>query len=201
MIRVRDFWFRVVVLQASVLLGACAATRPPAVSAMAPLAWDLRMPALQQAVQWSLDGRAAASAGKQGWQASIVWRQQGSNTELHLAGPLGIGASVLRLTPDGLSVDGAPPRSDVIEALRDRLGVELPLASLRYWLLGVPDPGNESTITRNAQDRAQQLLQSGWTIDVDRYVPVDGDWLPGQLAVQREGIRVRIAVDHWDFPR
>ncbi|MFI4891367.1 MAG: lipoprotein insertase outer membrane protein LolB [Steroidobacterales bacterium] len=201
MIRLCDCWPRVVVLHACLLLGACAAMRPPAAPAVAPAAWDLRMSALQQAVQWGLDGRAAASAGKQGWQASITWRQQGSSTELHLAGPLGVGASVLRLTPEGLSVDGAQPRSDVMETLRERLGIDLPLASLRYWLLGVPDPGTDCTLTRNAQDRPRQLIQSGWTIDVDRYVPVDGDWLPGQLAVQREGVRVRIAVDHWDFPR
>ena len=188
-------------LQGCVLLGACATMRPPSAPAKAPVAWDLRMSALQQADQWSLDGRAAASAGTQGWQASVAWRQLGSSTELHLAGPLGVGASVLRLTPEGLSVDGAPPRSDVMETVRDRLGVGLPLASLRYWLLGVPDPGSACTITRNAQDRAQQLLQSGWTVEVDRYVPVDGDWLPAHLAVHREGVRVRIAVDHWDFPR
>ncbi len=199
MARFRDRWLRCIVLPSCLLLGACAAIRPAPV--IVPLAWDQRVPALQQAARWGLEGRAAASAGNQGWQASINWRQQGSTTDLHLAGPLGIGASVLRLTPEGLSVDGATPRSDVSETLHDRLGVDVPLASLRYWLLGVPDPGADSTITRNGQDRARQLVQSGWTIDVDRYVPVDGDWLPAQLAVSRDGVRVRIAVDHWEFPQ
>jgi outer membrane lipoprotein LolB len=199
MARCRDRWLRVVLLHACLVLSACVTTRTPP-PAMVPLAWDLRLPALQQAGHWSLDGRAAASAGRQGWQASVAWRQTSSITEVHLAGPLGVGASVLRLTPDGLSVDGAPPRSDVMQALRERLGVDLPLASLRYWLLGVPDPGADYLVTRNAQDRAQQLVQDGWTIDVSRYVPVAGDWLPAQLELHREAVRVRIAVDHWDFP-
>ena len=159
------------------------------------------MPALQQASQWALNGRAAASIGKLGWQASLAWKQQGSTSELHLTGPLGIGASLVRLSPEGLSIDGAKPREDAAAILRERLGVDLPLGSLRFWLLGVPDPGEDSTIARNAQDRAQQLIQSGWTVVIDRYMPVQGDWLPAQLSVLRDDVRLRIAVDTWDLPR
>ena len=181
------------------LLGGCATLRPTPTPppAAAPLLWEQRLPALQRLSNWSLDGRAAASAGKQGWQASVNWRQLGDSSELHLAGPLGLGASLLRLTPDGLSVDGAPPRTDITETLHQRLGVDVPLASLRYWVLGVPDPGAEYTLTWNGQDRVHQLVQSGWTIDIDRYLPVDGDSLPAQLAVHRDDVRLRIVVDHW----
>jgi hypothetical protein len=31
-------------------------------------------------------------------------------------------------------------------------------------------------------------------------VPIAGDWLPAQLALHREAVRVRIAVDRWEFP-
>lgn len=181
-------------------ISACVATRAPP-PAMAPVGWELRLPVLQQAAEWALDGRAAASVGKQGWQASLAWKQQGIISEVHLTGPLGLGASALRLTAEGLSIDGAPPRDDARQILQERLGVDLPLESLRFWLLGVPDPSMTSTITRNAQDRAQQLIQSGWAINIDRYLPVSGDWLPGQLTVQRDEVRLRIAVDHWDFLR
>jgi outer membrane lipoprotein LolB len=187
-------------LTACLCLSACIATRPPQVSATAPVVWDSRLPVLQQSETWSLDGRVAASIGKQGWQAGLAWSQQGNITDLHFSGPLGLGASELRLTPEGLSVDGAPPRTDAAQILQERLGVDLPLASLRYWILGVPDPDEPSTVTRNAMDRAQQLQQEGWTIDIGRYVPVGGDWLPGQLTVQRDQVRVRIAVDHWNYP-
>jgi outer membrane lipoprotein LolB len=189
------FW-----LPVCLCVSACVATRaPPPV--MAPVSWELRLPALQQAETWALDGRAAASIGAQGWQASLAWRQQGSTSELHLSGPLGLGASIVKLAPDGLSIDGAPPRDDARQILRDRLGVDLPLESLRFWLLGVPDPAQASTITRNAEDRAQQLVQSGWTVDIGRYLPVAGDQLPAQLAIQRDAVRVRIVVDRWEFPR
>jgi outer membrane lipoprotein LolB len=188
-------------LSACLLLSACIETRPPQAPVSAPVLWESRLPVLQKSGTWSFDGRVAASLGGQGWQAGLTWAQQGNSADLHLSGPLGLGASELRLTPEGLSVDGAPPRTDAAQILQERLGVDLPLASLRYWILGVPDPDAPSTVTRNAMDRVQQLQQGGWTIDIGRYLPVDGDWLPGQLTVQRDQVRVRIAVDHWNFPK
>lgn len=169
--------------------------------ALTPAPWDRRLAELQHANVWQLDGRAAVAVGTQGWQASLNWRQSGVAVEVHLAGPLGVGALTLRETPEGLSLNGAPPSATVIAQLQDRLGFELPLDDLRFWLLGVPDPGAAFEMTRNDQDRAQRLTQAGWTLNYDRYMPVSGDLLPARLVLSREGVRVRIAVDHWEGPR
>jgi outer membrane lipoprotein LolB len=106
-------------------------------------------------------------------------------------------ALVLKRTPDGLSLNGAPPSDAVLAQLQERLGFVLPLDHLRFWLLGVPDPGATFDLMRNSQDRASQLSQDGWIIDYDRYMPVDGDSLPAHLVLTRESVRVRIAVDRW----
>jgi len=155
---------------------------------------------LQDAGSWKLDGRAAAAVGTQGWQATLNWQQQGPATEVHLAGPFGMQAMVLTRTAEGVSLNGAPPNDAEIAQLQQRLGFDLPLDQLRYWLLGVPDPGSAFDLTRNPQDRAQQLTQAGWSIDYDRYMPVGGDLLPSHLVLNREGVRVRIVVDHWETP-
>jgi len=156
---------------------------------------------LQRAGAWQLGGRAAVALGKQGWQASLDWRQRGETSEVHLAGPLGAGAILLELSPAGLSVNGAAPSEAQMAALTDRLGFALPFDELRYWLLGVPAPGSSFEITRNAQDRALTLAQQGWSVDYDRYVPNRGDLLPSRLVLRREDARVRIAVDRWEWPK
>jgi len=181
----------------AVWLAACATTRQVAAPPVAVAAWDQRAADLQRLASWQLGGRAAVAFGTQGWQASLDWRQSGDAAEVHLSGPLGIGAMVLKRTPEGLSLNGAPPSDAVMAQLQDRLGFELPLDHLRYWLLGVPDPASAFEIKRNDQDRAVQLTQDQWTIDYDRYMPVDGDMLPAHLVMSREGVRVRIVVDHW----
>jgi len=179
------------------VLAGCVTTRP----ALQPLEWTQRLNQLQQAQTWQLGGRAAVAVGTQGWQATLNWRQRDRESELHLAGPFGVGAVVITRTSAGLSLNGAPPSDAVLEQLQQRLGFDLPLDYLRYWLLGVPDPGAASDVERNAQDRAQHLTQADWTIDYDRYMPVDGDLLPAQLVLNHEGVRVRIAVEHWEPPR
>jgi outer membrane lipoprotein LolB len=178
------------------VLSACVTTRPVPTTVTAP--WDQRVKNLQHLAAWQLDGRAAVAVGKQGWQASLNWHQDAAATEVHLAGPLGVGALTLKQTADGVSLNGAPPSEAVVAQLQDRLGFELPLDNLRYWLLGVPDPDTTFELARNPQDRAQQLTQDGWTVVYDRYMGVNGDLLPAHLVLSRDDVRVRIAVDRWD---
>lgn len=184
-------------LVCSTVLAACVTPRralPPPL----PKGWEQRVAALQGLNSWRLDGRAAVAAGTQGWQASLNWRESDASEEVHLSGPLGVGSTVLKRTPDGLSLNGAPPSDAVLAQLQERLGFELPIEHLRFWLLGVPDPSAPFELKRNEQDRASQLIQDDWTIDYDRYMPVDADLLPAHLVLHRAGVRVRIAVDHWE---
>jgi outer membrane lipoprotein LolB len=179
----------------SLTLCACMTTRPLAIPPAAP--WAQRMAALQQAVAWKLDGRAAVAVGVQGWQASLDWSEAGDTAEAHLAGPFGVGALTLKRTAEGVSLNGAPP-SDAVEAqLQERLGFELPLDNLRYWLLGVPDPRAPFELTRDAHDRAERVSQAGWSVVYDKYMAFNGDLLPARVVLSREGVRVRIVVDHW----
>ena len=82
-----------------------------------------------------------------------------------------------------------------------RLGFALPVANLRYWLLGIPDPASPSSIRFNSQDRVSHLEQAGWTVDFLRYRVHAGDWLPALLVLRSEGVRVRIVVDQWKGAR
>ena len=181
------------------LLAGCKTTRPRPTGPLAP--WNERMTTLAQARTWQLDGRAAAALGQQGWQASLDWRQSGDSSELHLAGPLGLGAFVINMSPAGLALNGAEPSPAVAAQLEAKLGFELPLENLRFWLLGIPNPDVPFELTRNASDRAQHLSQAGWSIDYDQYRPQGGDELPARIVLTRADARVRIAVDRWEAPR
>jgi outer membrane lipoprotein LolB len=97
--------------------------------------------------------------------------------------------------------------SDAARAeLAMRLGFDPPLKSLRYWLLGAPDPTlpAEETVDEQ-QQRLQSLEQDGWQVDYSAYMPTDltpvgsagGLGLPAKMTVQRPGVRVRLVVDGW----
>src|SRR5665213_4232414 len=155
-------------------LAACATTRVVTPST----SWERRAGELQTASDWQLDGRAAVALGTQGWQATLSWRQTDNSAEVHLSGPFGIGALVLKHTPEGLSLNGAPPSDAVVALVQEKLGFDLPIENLHYWLLGVPNPGATFDLSRNDQDRAKVLSQAGWSIAYDSYMPASGDLLP-----------------------
>jgi outer membrane lipoprotein LolB len=179
-------------------LAACATTRtvpPPSTN------WEQRAGELQSAGRWQLDGRAAVALGTQGWQAALNWRQADNAAEVHLSGPFGIGALVLKQTPEGLSMNGGPPSDAVMSLVQEKLGFDLPIENLHYWLLGVPNPGAAFDLSRNDQDRAKLLSQAGWSIAYERYMPVAGDLLPARLVLTAGDVRVRIVIDRWDWSK
>ncbi|HEV2270560.1 MAG TPA: lipoprotein insertase outer membrane protein LolB [Steroidobacteraceae bacterium] len=167
------------------------------------VAWSVRRPALQSLHRFGLNGRVAVAVGKQGFNAGLRWTQAAAVTHLALTGPLGAGG--VEVTADGgnLSVVTSSGKrlgnADARTELEDKLGFEPPLTSLRYWVLGVPDPSAPASVRLDSQQRLTQLTQDGWRIDYSAYMPVGAEWLPRLLTLRREGVRVRMVVDGWQL--
>ena len=83
------------------------------------------------------------------------------------------------------------------QEIQAKLGFEPPIASLRYWVLGVPDPSSAADETLNDSQRLATLKQNGWQIDYTAYANVLGQSLPSKATLTREGVRVRLFVDDW----
>ena len=84
--------------------------------------------------------------------------------------------------------------------LAARLGFDVPIASLRYWVLGVPDPAQPAEETLDeAQQRLATLVQDGWHIDYTDYTSAAGASLPARITLQREAVRVRLLVEDWQL--
>jgi outer membrane lipoprotein LolB len=164
--------------------------------------WDVTRPQLQGHDHFQLQGRVAVAAGKDGFSAALNWTQAGSVSQVWLEGPLGAGAMQITANGNSLSIlnsHGDHLDSDAARAdLEARLGFEPPLGSLRYWVLGVPDPATPAQETVDPQQqRLQSLKQDGWQVDYAGYMPNGNGWLPSRLTVQREGVRVRVIVNDW----
>ena len=175
-------------------------TAPPL---QAPAAsWEARRAQLQARQHFELKGRVAVAAGSDGFNANLRWIQDGARSQLSLEGPLGVGGAQVTaagsdltlVTARGEHMDNAAAHA----ALAARLGFDPPLASLRYWVLGVPDPAQPST---EELDQSQQqllgLTQAGWHIDYAAYASSGGESLPARLTLQRDKVRVRLLVDTW----
>ncbi len=168
----------------------------------APLAdWPQRRAQLQSLNPFELTGRVAVAAGSEGFTAHLDWQQRGALTTVDLNGPLGIGGVHVVANGGTLDVEtsqGKRLTSDEAHAeLDEKLGFDPPLGSLRYWLVGVPDPGSPAAESVGANQRLTTLQQDGWQIDYSAYTSAGGDWLPQRMVLHRGDVRVRLIVDHW----
>jgi outer membrane lipoprotein LolB len=121
---------------------------------------------------------------------------------MSLDGPLGAGG--VQVTSNGSSLSIVTSHGDHLDSdaaraeLTNRLGFDPPLASLRYWILGVPEPGQPEQESLDPQQRLATLQQRGWQIEYTDYMSVNGEWLPAKLTMQRQGVRLRVVVDGWN---
>lgn len=176
----------------AVLLAGCASAPPSQV----PLPPD---PALL--TDWTATGRLAVAAGDEGGSGSFIWSQAGESATLRLRGPLGAGG--LLIETDGHALLLAEANGRVVDSesarqeLRRRLGTDLPLANLRYWMLGVAAPGSDARVLPGERPPLRVIEQSGWRVGIDEFLSVAGFSLPARLTATTDQARIRVVVSEW----
>jgi outer membrane lipoprotein LolB len=179
----------------TLLLAGCA-TVPP-VAPNIPLS-------AEQIPAWVASGRIAFIVDGGGGAGSFNWRQAGEDLRLAIRGPFGAGAIEiesdgrdLRLTDgSGQSLDTEQTRAQ----LQARLGADLPLDSLRYWMLGLPAPGGEARVTAASGSQPRVIEQSGWRVVYQGFKELEGFSLPARISAAGSNVRLKLLVDKWQLP-
>ena len=165
--------------------------------------WDSRQSLLGQLDEWAFNGRIGVVAGDDGFSGSLHWLQEGDDFEATVSGPLGIGT--VRLEGNGRRVqliDKDGKRTVLEDAERDlylRYGWTIPVRSLRYWALGIPDPELPAETLLGDDGQLRSLAQGGWQVDITRYGEGGGQSMPTRLKAASEQTRVKLAIHKWSF--
>jgi len=180
-------------------LGGCAGQPvDPGPTTDSEVLWREHVLALKGRNSWRAAGRVAVRSSDDGWSAGFRWTQDGQPYEIVISGALGMRR--LRLRGDANEVwlrasDGTEVYSpDPASLLRRRLGVALPVLALRYWIIGLPQPGQPHQRELDQHGRLLRLEQGGWQITYQQYEQVQALWLPARLELRRAGIRVKVIV-------
>ncbi|MDH3440540.1 MAG: lipoprotein insertase outer membrane protein LolB, partial [Gammaproteobacteria bacterium] len=130
-------------------------------------------------------------------------RQDGIVYRARLSGPVGVGT--VFVNGDGREVtltdrDGVVTELENAEVdLRRRYGWTIPVTSLRYWALGIPDPAWESALEFNGEGQMSALRQGQWEVTIGEYADGGGQAMPRRLTATSGDIRVRLVFDQWIF--
>jgi outer membrane lipoprotein LolB len=193
------------VLTAGIVLPGCASLRGGArESGLEVVPWAVRLTTLQALHHYELQGRVAVTNGTDGFSAGLRWQQNDDQALVDLSAPLGFGAAhiqqtdnILRVTTSkGVTLDSEAATNE----LHSLLGFDVPLRSLRYWLIGASDPDNPAEVSLDASQRLVELDQLGWRIDYGDYTVVqDREWLPLSLTVTHEALKLKIVIHAWQL--
>ena len=186
----------------ALVLTACATT-PESIRLPELETWDDRVDALAGLEEWEFRGRIAVKAGDDGFNGRLRWIQDNDAFRATVGGPIGIGT--VRIAGNGASAvltdkDGVDTELDDVELeLRYRYGWTIPVQSLRFWALGIPDPALSAEKEFNADGQLVKLAQRGWDVNISRYGPGGGQSMPRLLTATSQDTKVRLVIDSWYF--
>ena len=166
--------------------------------------WAARTAYLAGADDFEYTARIGVSTGTDGFNGKLRWTQSGTGFVATVSGPLGVGTVRIEGTGDAVTLtdnDGLRTElSDVETDLAIRYGWTIPVTSLRYWALGIPDPGTTAATQFHSDGLLARLGQRGWTVAISHYRDAGaGQPMPYRLSVSNADTRVRIVIDKWSF--
>ena len=88
---------------------------------------------------------------------------------------------------------------DVEAELWYRYGWTIPVESLRFWVLGIPDPRVPAETQLGDESRLLSLSQGGWDVVISGYREVGGQQMPRRMTAISAETHVRLVIDDWVF--
>jgi outer membrane lipoprotein LolB len=166
-------------------------------------AWPARQAHLETTDEWEFSGRIGISAGDEGLNGKFWWRQDGVVFRARISGPIGVGTIFINGDRRELTLteqDGTVTELEDAEIdLRARYGWTIPVTSLRFWALGIPDPSSPAELRFNADGLADEIGQRDWLVTIDQYREGGGQPMPRRLTAVSGDFRVRLIIDEWAF--
>ena len=178
--------------------------------------WQQRVNDLYNIDSWAIKGKLAVKTHQRGGQATMLWRRDRDVHNINLYGPLGSGRVILTQDQAGATLRDNKKKTyhaaTAEELLQRVAGWQVPFQSMRYWLLGVPRPGEDYEQSVDDWGRLQTLRQSGWEVEYLEYKEFWGRELPRKFKMtalpgavhsvddqldENDQVRVKIIIKSW----
>lgn len=165
--------------------------------------WETRRTQLSGLDEWEFRGRVAVKAGEEGFNGNLTWWQNDDLFVASVSGPFGAGSVRIDGDEDYVRiVDQEGETLEMEDAERElhlRYGWTIPVASLRYWALGIPDPAAPAETEVDDDGLLRRLEQREWVLEIAEYREGGGQRMPRRMTATHPDTRVRLVIDRWEF--
>ena len=168
--------------------------------------WEAHSRALSRFQTWTMLGALVVRSGGDASRMTMQWRQTRDSYLLRFSGLLGAGLFEVEGSETGVEArfaDGRRARAESPETLLAReIGWSVPLAGLRYWIVGAPAlDGVTSKMEFDDRGRLARLEQAGWTVVYERYGSLDDLALPERIRFSSASVEATVVVRRWKAER
>jgi len=159
----------------------------------------------EQIQSWDLKGRLSLTSEKESGTVTFHWSQDHERYLMHFIAPLGQGTYALRGGEDDgvylLTAKNTVLHADNAETLmKQSVGWHVPISGFRYWVRGLPEPGEDLTDQQfDDQGRVVEMQQADWHISIKRYMHADGVDLPAKIFMQNDHFKLKLIIQTWDI--
>lgn len=190
---------------ASALLTACAVHQPqePGPSTTAPQ-WQQHQQEVAKVTHYQTRGAFAYLSDKQKVYARFNWQQTAPDRyRLLLTNPLG--STELQLDAQGNTVqlvDNKGKRyvsNDAEKMIAQLTGMDIPLANLRQWMMGLPGDASDYQLNSSYQLKSLNYSSNGqkWQVTIQDYDSKTTPALPANLELREGDQRIKLRMDSW----
>jgi len=165
--------------------------------------WETRTRVLGDQDDWEFKGRIGVSAGGEGFNGKLRYSQNDDDFRATVSGPLGFGT--IQIEGDGRQVTMIDKDGEVWNLpdpevdLQIMYGWTIPVTSLRYWALGIPDPSELAFTEFDEEGLLSSLEQGNWHVQIPQYREGSGQMMPRRLTAVSGDNKVRLVIDNWTF--
>jgi len=166
--------------------------------------WQNHQALVNKIESWNIKGRAAIQSENNSATFLLHWDQFNTSYELRFISGLGQGTYLLKVTEDGVVM--ITPKNKVFTSdtpenlIREKLGWDVNLAGLKYWVRGVPEPNVKySQLLLDEKGRLKDMKQSGFFISILRYTEKENISLPEKLFIRSNNIQLRLVIQNWEI--
>ena len=145
--------------------------------------------------RWGFEGRIAVVGNNDVTHASINWEHSPDGDLIKLYGPLGQGAVTIQLNSTGVTIDrgGGDLKTSINpeEFINQEVGLFVPVKSLRYWVIGVPEKSQDVTLIESGFE------QAGWRNQYKTMQTVSNHVLPRNMTVTKDSVKLKLFIHQW----
>ncbi|GIC78595.1 lipoprotein insertase outer membrane protein LolB [Moritella sp. F3] len=184
----------------SMLLSACSSkTQLPPPVGSPPQLWQQHQAQLQSINSWQLQGQIAFITPDDRNSATLNWQQLAQDFNINLTGPFGIHVLTIKRS-DNISTlildDDRQYQGRNTQTLINQLSpIPIPVDELRAWIIG--DPLTDDVQLDNYGRVTQANHPLGWHISYTSYQLVDTIWLPKNIVIKQDDMRIKITTRNW----